>query len=245
MGRGSRGKALVNLIERSADEKVRAFVTVSEFADDRFVLMCTRNGTVKKTALSDFSNPRSTGIIALKIAEGDELLGAALTDGENDVIIGTTEGKAVRFKETDVRRMGRAATGVRGVNLKSGVKAVGMIVVRGESTILTITEKGYGKRSKVSDFRLTKRGAGGVLAMKTTPKTGQMIDMKEISDGNDLIIVTTNGVVIRQSVDKIRSMGRVTQGVRLIRLDAGDHVADVAKIVNEDQDIELEVGDDS
>ena len=244
MGRGSRGKALVNLIERSAEEKVRAFVTVSEFAEDRYVLMCTRNGTVKKTALSEFSNPRSTGIIALKIAEDDELLDAALTDGESEVIIGTSEGKAVRFKEGDVRPMGRAAQGVRGVSLKAGVKSVGMIVVHGESTILTVTEKGYGKRSKVSDFRLTKRGAGGVLALKTTDKTGHMVDMKEIGDGNDLIIVTSHGVVIRQSVDKIRSMGRVTQGVRLIKLDAGDRVADVAKIVSEDDEIELEIGDE-
>jgi DNA gyrase subunit A len=234
MGRGSRGKALVNLIERSAEEKVRAFVTVSEFAEDRYVL--------KKTSLSEFSNPRSTGIIALKIADDDELLAAAMTDGNNEVIIGTTEGKAVRFKEADARPMGRSAQGVRGVSLKAGVSAVGMIVVRGESTILTVTEKGYGKRSKVSDFRLTKRGAGGVLALKTTDKTGPMVDMKEISDGNDLIIVTSNGVVIRQSVDAIRSMGRVTQGVRLIKLDSGDRVADVAKIINEDDDIELPIG---
>jgi len=240
MGRGTRGKALVNLIERSAEEKVRAYVTVSEFSEDRYVLMCTKRGTVKKTALSDFSNPRSTGIIAINIEEGDELLDAALTDGSNEVIIGTTEGKAVRFTETDVRAMGRTATGVRGVLLKPSIDAVGMIVVRGDSTILTVTEKGYGKRSDVSDYRLTKRGAGGVLALKTTDKTGRMVAMKEVGDSDDLIIITEQGVVIRQNVKDIRTMSRVTQGVRVIKLDNGDKVADVAKIVNED-DGEMEL----
>jgi DNA gyrase subunit A len=241
LGRGTRGKALVNLIERSAEEKVRAFVTVKEFTEDRFILMCTKNGTVKKTSLSEFSNPRSTGIIALNIAENDELLDSALTDGSNEVIIGTSEGKAVRFTEGDVRPMGRSATGVRGVNLKTGARAVGMIVVHENSSILTVTENGYGKRSKVDDFRLTKRGAQGVLALKTTPKTGPMVAMKEVSESDDLIIVTSNGVVIRQSIADIREMGRVTQGVRLIKLDTGDRIADLAKIVK-DEEGELEVG---
>lgn len=244
MGRGTRGKALVNLIERSADEKVRAYVTVKEFAEDRYVLMCTKRGTVKKTSLSEFSNPRSNGIIAINIADGDELIGAEMTEGNNEVIIGTTEGKAVRFPETDVRAMGRTATGVRGVLLKPSVDAVGMIVVRGDSAILTVTEKGYGKRSDVSDYRLTKRGAGGVLALKTTDKTGRMLAMKEVGDADDLIIVTEQGVVIRQSVKDIRSMSRVTQGVRLIKLDNGDKVADVAKIVNEEDDGEMELDTD-
>jgi DNA gyrase subunit A len=235
LGRGTRGKALVNLIERSADEKVRAFVTVKDFVDTRYVMMCTRNGTVKKTALSEFSNPRSTGIIALNIAEGDELLEAVLTDGTNEIIIGTSEGKAVRFEESDVRPMGRTATGVRGVSLKSGARAVGMIMVHQESSILTVTESGFGKRSAAGDFRRTKRGAGGVLALKTTPKTGPLVAMKEVAENDDLIIVTSSGVVIRQSIAAIREMGRVTQGVRLIKLDSGDRLADVAKIVNEEE----------
>ncbi|MDD5088492.1 MAG: DNA gyrase C-terminal beta-propeller domain-containing protein, partial [bacterium] len=242
LGRGTRGKALVNLIERSAEEKVRAFLTVKEFRDDRYVLMCTKSGTVKKTALSDFSNPRSSGIIALNIAEGDELIEAALTDGTNEVIIGTSEGKAVRFTESDVRPMGRTATGVRGVNLKTEARAVGMIVAHENSSILTVTENGYGKRSAVEDYRLTKRGAGGVLALKTTPKTGAMVAIKEVAESDDLIIITSSGVVIRQSMADIREMGRVTQGVRLIRLDSGDKIGDVAKIVKEDGE-EIEIGD--
>jgi DNA gyrase subunit A len=242
LGRGTRGKALVNLIERSAEENVRAFVTVKEFREDQYVLMCTKNGTVKKTQLSDFSNPRSSGIIALNIADNDELLDAALTNGSNEVIIGTTEGKAVRFSEGEVRPMGRNATGVRGVSLKAGAAAVGMIVVHENSSILNATENGYGKRSAVEDFRLTKRGAQGVLALKTTPKTGPMVVIKEVAESDDLIIVTSNGVVIRQSVSAIREMGRVTQGVRLIKLDTGDRVSAVAKIVKE-EDEEIEVGE--
>ena len=242
LGRGTRGKALVNLIERSAEENVRAFVTVKEFREDRYVLMCTKNGTVKKTQLSDFSNPRSSGIIALNIAENDELLDAALTDGSQEVIIGTSEGKAVRFSEGEVRPMGRTATGVRGVMLKAGANAVGMIVAHEHSSILNVTENGYGKRSAAEDFRLTKRGAQGVLALKTTPKTGPMVVIKEVAENDDLIIVTSNGVVIRQSVANIREMGRVTQGVRLIKLDAGDRVSAVAKVVK-DEDEEVEAGE--
>jgi DNA gyrase subunit A len=237
LGRGTRGKALVNLIERSAEENVRAFVTVKEFADDKYVLMCTKNGTVKKTALSDFSNPRSNGIIAINIEEGDELIEAAITNGANEVIIGTSEGKAVRFTETDVRPMGRAAMGVRGIMLKPNARAIGMIVAHDSASILAVSELGYGKRVAMEDYRMTKRGAQGVLTIKTTPKTGPLVVMKEVSENDDLIIITTSGVVIRQSMANIREMGRVTQGVRLIKLDSGDKVSAVAKVVKEEEEI--------
>ncbi len=236
LGRGTRGKALVNLIERTAEENVRAFVTVKEFADDKYVLMCTKNGTVKKTALSGFSNPRSTGIIAINIEDDDELIEAAITNGSNEVIIGTSEGKAVRFSESDVRAMGRNATGVRGIMLKAGARAIGMIVAHENASILAISELGYGKRVASEDYRMTKRGAQGVLTIKTTPKTGQLIAMKEVGENDDLIIITTSGVVIRQSMADIREMGRVTQGVRLIKLDAGDKVSAVGKVVKEDEE---------
>ena len=243
LGRGTRGKALVNLIERSAEEKVKAFVTAREFDPEHYVIMCTKNGTIKKTSLDEFSNPRSSGIIALNIADGDELISAALTDGQSEILIGTSEGKAVRFNEQDVRPMGRAATGVRGVSLKPGLRAIGMIATSENASVLTVTELGQGKRSKVKDFRLTKRGAGGVLALKTTPKTGPMVAMMEVAEDDELIIITANGVVIRTSMDKIREMGRVTQGVRLIKLDSGDKVADVAKVVkDEDEATDAELG---
>jgi DNA gyrase subunit A len=231
LGRGSRGKALVNLIEPLSEEKVRHFVTVPDFAEGRYVMMVTRKGTVKKTSLAEFSNPRKTGIIAIKIEPDDELIEAVLTEGDSEVVIGTSQGKAVRFHESDVRPMGRAAQGVRGVSLPEGAWVVGMIVAREEGCVLTVTERGYGKRSAISEYRLTKRGAQGVLALKTTPKTGPMVAIMNVADEDDLMIITSHGVVIRQGVHSIREIGRVTQGVRLIRLDEGDHIADIAKVV--------------
>ncbi len=231
LGRGSRGKALVNLIEPLAEEKVRHFVTVPDFAEGRYIMMVTRKGTVKKTSLAEFSNPRKTGIIAIKIEPDDELIEAVLTEGDSEVVIGTSQGKAVRFHESDVRPMGRAAQGVRGVSLPEGAWVVGMIVAREEGCVLTVTERGYGKRSAINEYRLTKRGAQGVLALKTTPKTGPMVAIMNVADEDDLMIITSHGVVIRQGVHSIREIGRVTQGVRLIRLDEGDHIADIAKVV--------------
>jgi DNA gyrase subunit A len=231
LGRGSRGTALVNLIEPLAEEKVCHFVTVPDFAEGRYVMMVTRKGTVKKTSLAEFSNPRKTGIIAIKIEPDDELIEAVLTEGDSEVVIGTSQGKAVRFHESDVRPMGRAAQGVRGVSLPEGAWVVGMIVAREEGCVLTVTERGYGKRSPINEYRLTKRGAQGVLALKTTPKTGPMVAIMNVADEDDLMIITSHGVVIRQGVHSIREIGRVTQGVRLIRLDEGDHIADIAKVV--------------
>ncbi len=233
MGRGSRGKALVNFIEPLIEERVRALVTVSDFEEGRYVMMVTRKGTVKKTSLSDFKHPRKSGIIAIKIDSDDELLDAVMTEGDSEIVIGTSQGKAVRFHESEVRPMGRAAQGVRGVRLPEGAQAVGMVVASEGSTILIATERGYGKRSLSSAYRLTKRGAQGVLALKTTPKTGPMVSMMNVTDDDDLLIITGAGVVIRQSVKAIRKMGRVTQGVRLIRLDPGDKIADIARVLPE------------
>ncbi|MBM3325169.1 MAG: DNA gyrase subunit A, partial [Calditrichaeota bacterium] len=236
MGRGSRGKALVNLIEPLTEERVRAFVTVSDFAEGRYVMMVTRKGTVKKTSLTEFSNPRKTGIIAIKIDSDDELIEAVLTNGDNEVVIGTSQGKAVRFHEADVRPMGRAAQGVRGVRLPEKSRVVGMIVAREGGSVLVATDRGLGKRSPIEEYRLTKRGAQGVLTLKTTPKTGAMVAIMDVSDEDDLIIITEAGVMIRQSVREIREMGRVTQGVRLIRLDEGDRIADIARVIPADED---------
>ncbi|MBU1708077.1 DNA gyrase subunit A, partial [bacterium] len=237
LGRGSRGKALVNLIDPLIEERVRAFVTVSEFEEGRYVMMVTRKGTVKKSSLSEFKNPRKSGIIAIKIDSDDELLDAVMTEGNSEIVIGTSQGKAVRFHESEVRPMGRAAQGVRGVRLPEGAYAVGMVVARESSTILSATECGYGKRSLSEAYRLTKRGAQGVLALKTTPKTGPMVSIMNVTDEDDLIIITEAGVVIRQSVKDIRTMGRVTQGVRLIRLDPGDKIGDIARVLPENGDV--------
>jgi DNA gyrase subunit A len=236
MGRGSRGKALVNLIEPLSEERVRAFVAVSDFAEGRFVMMVTRKGTVKKTSLAEFANPRKSGIIALKIESDDELLEAILTNGDSEVVIGTSRGKAVRFHESDVRPMGRTAQGVHGVGLPEGAWVVGMIVAREGGSVLTVTDRGLGKRSPFEDYRLTKRGAQGVLALKVTAKTGAMVAIMNVTDEEDLIIITEAGVIIRQSVREIREMGRITQGVRLIRLDEGDRIADIARVVSESEE---------
>ncbi len=237
LGRGSRGKALVNFIEPLIEERVRALVTVSDFEEGRYVMMVTRKGTVKKTSLADFKHPRKSGIIAIKIDSDDELLDAVMTEGDSEIVIGTSQGKAVRFHESEARPMGRAAQGVRGVRLPEGAQAVGMVVASEGSTILIATERGYGKRSLSSAYRLTKRGAQGVLALKTTSKTGPMVSMMNVTDEDDLIIITGAGVVIRQSVKDIRKMGRVTQGVRLIRLDPGDKIADIARVLPENGDV--------
>jgi DNA gyrase subunit A len=236
MGRASKGKAIINLIDIEHGEKIRAIVNVPEFREDQYILMSTRNGLVKKTALSAYSNPRRSGIIAINILEGDELIDAQITDGTNDVVLGTSGGKAVRFHESDVRPMGRGTSGVRGVKLPQSAHVVGMVVVRRGGTLLVVTAKGYGKRSDIDDYRVTKRGAMGVITVRTTEKTGEMIAIMEVVDQDDLMIITSKGVVMRQGVERIRTIGRLTQGVRLIRLDEGDSIADITKVVREEKE---------
>jgi len=238
MGRAAKGKAIINLIDIEPGEKIRAIVNVPEFREDQYILMATKNGLVKKTSLSAYSNPRRAGIIAINILEGDELIGAAVTDGSNDVILGTSAGKAVRFHESDVRPMGRGTKGVIGARLPKGATVVGMVVVKRGGTLLVATEKGYGKRSNIEDYRITKRGAQGVITVRTSDKTGRMIAIMEVVDQDDLMIITAAGVVIRQGVGLIRTIGRATQGVRLIRLDEGDSIADITKVVREEEEAE-------
>ncbi len=243
LGRVSKGKALINLLQISG-EKIKAFVNVKEFDDEHFILLCTKLGTVKKTNLSAYSNPRRGGIIAINIREEDELIGASLTDGNCEVILGTSGGKAVRFRETDVRPMGRGAAGVRGVNLPKGQSVVGMVVVRRNGTLLVATDKGFGKRSEIGDYRLTKRGAGGVITLRTSPKVGNMISIMEVLDDDDLMIITQRGMMIRQAIKDVRIIGRATQGVKLIRLDEGDEISSIAHVVkNVDEKDDNDKGD--
>ncbi len=233
-GRATKGRSILNLIEKEKEEKISAFVTVKEFTDDKFIVMATEKGTVKKTVLSAYSNIRRGGINAINLAAGDRLIEAKLSEGINDIIIGTRNGMAIRFNEKDVRDMGRTATGVRGVKLGKNDVVIGMIVVRNASTLMVVTEKGFGKRSEIEEYRLTKRGGKGVITVKTSDKNGKLIAMKEVNDGDELVIITTGGMVIRQSVADIRVMGRNTQGVRLIRLNEGDDIADIARVVPEE-----------
>jgi len=233
-GRGSRGRAIVNLIAVSKGEKVKAVVPVRSFDDEHFVFMTTMHGLVKKTNLAAFSNPRKTGINAINIREGDELIGAKLTDGTNDIVLGTFNGKAIRFSESKVRPMGRTAAGVKGISLEKGDRVIGMVVVRREGTLLVVTDRGYGKRSNIADYRVTSRGGKGIITLKTTPRVGNMIAIMDVLDEEDLLIITEKGKVIRQKIGKIKVIGRNTQGVRLISLNESDHVADVARVVREE-----------
>lgn len=233
--RASRGKSISYLVSKEPDEKITAFVAVKEFNENLFVTMVTKMGFVKKVSLSEFSNPRKTGIIAINLNRGDRLVDVRLTDGTQDLIIGTRKGMAIRFNEKDIRPMGRQATGVIGIKLEKGDEVIGMIAVkRPGTTILVVTEKGFGKRSDLNDYRVTRRGGKGIIAVKISEKTGDMIAIKEVFDNDDIMAVTAKGYLIRHHVKDIRVMSRQAQGVRLIKLNHGDTIASVASIVSEE-----------
>ena len=236
-GRAARGRSILNLLEKEKDEKITAFITVKEFSDDRFLVMVTQNGTIKKTVLSAYSNIRRGGINALNLIENDRLIQVKLTDGESDIIIGTSKGLAIRFNEKDARAMGRTSTGVRGIKLAPDDYVIGSIVVRRSATLLVVTDKGFGKRSNIADYRITRRGGKGIITVKTGEKSGKLIAMLEAQDNDELVIITVKGMVIRQGVKDIRTIGRNTQGVRVIRLNDGDRIADIAKIIIEDENL--------
>ncbi|MFC1502666.1 DNA gyrase subunit A, partial [bacterium] len=216
IGRGSRGRAIVNLLAVEKGEKVAAVVPVKTFDADKFLFMGTKNGIVKKTSLSAFSHPRRGGINAISVRGGDQLIEAQLTDGNQDIVLGTKVGKAIRFHESDVRSMGRTASGVRGISLGKGDEVVGMVVVRRDGTLMVVTDKGFGKRSLISDYRITSRGGKGIITMKTNSKIGNMISIMDVLDNDDLLIITQKGLVIRQRIQDIKVLGRNTQGVHLI-----------------------------
>ena len=236
-GRATRGRSIVNLLEKEKEENITAFVSVKEFSDDKYLVMATEQGTIKKTVLSAYGNVRKGGIIAINLNTGDRLIEVKKTEGNNDIVLGTRNGMAIRFNEKDVRNMGRTATGVRGVRLGKGDVVVGLVVINRASTILVVTNKGYGKRSDLDDYRITHRGGKGVITIKTSEKNGKMIAIREVNDNDELVIITKNGMVIRQSVKDLRVMGRNTQGVRLIRLNEDDSIADIARVISEDEDL--------
>jgi len=224
-GTSGRGKHVSNLINLQPDEAVKAFLTVKEFAAGQYIVMVTQKGVIKKCELTEFDNPMSRGIIALSLDEGDELLGAGLTNGENFIFLGTHEGKAIRFPESEVRAMGRPARGVRAMDLPDGDYIVGMEIVEKEGLILSISESGYGKRTTLGDYRLTARGGKGVINMKCGPKVGKVIAILSVREDTDLMIITRDGKIIRLESGEIRQAGRSTQGVRLVRMEEGDQVA--------------------
>ena len=232
----SKGRAIVNLLSISKEEKIAAFVAVKEFSDKQFVAFATKKGVVKKTALDAFSNPRKAGISAISIDADDELISAMITDGTMDLMLGTHNGMAIRFHENEVREMGRAAGGVKGISLDNDDYAVGMIELKREGTILVVSDHGYGKRTESKDYKVQHRGGSGLITLKVTDKVGNMVSIKEVVDEDDLMIITAKGVVIRQKMKDINVISRNTQGVRLIRLDSGDRIASIARVVAEDEE---------
>lgn len=243
LGRAARGRPIVNMLDLAPGEKVAAMLNVAKFTDDQFIFFATRKGIVKKSRLSDFSRPKRGGIIAINVRDDDELSGVDLTDGCCDIVLGSSNGKAVRFKEDEVRPMGRATAGVVGIRVGKGHRLIGMVVMRREGTLLICSENGYGKRSSINGYRLTHRGAQGVIAMRASERTGPMVAIMEVVDTDDLLIMAASGKVIRQQVSAIPTIGRVTQGVRLIRLDAGNVISDIAKVVREDNGPEDETSE--
>ena len=235
-GRAAKGKPVVNLINVTADTTIRAMVPVREFSDKQFLLFATQLGTVKKSALTEYSNPRSTGIKAIKIESGDQLIDVQITEGNNDIVLATKFGLSIRFSEKDVREMGRDTTGVKGVELSSGDEVKGMVVIKRDATLLVVTAKGMGKCSPIEEYRVQRRGGKGILTLNRTEKTGEVVALKEVLPDDELMLITKHGIVIRMPVKGIRVSGRNTQGVKLVNLDDGDIVCDVARVVIEDDE---------
>ncbi|MBU2560885.1 MAG: DNA gyrase subunit A [Nanoarchaeota archaeon] len=231
--RQAKGKAIVNLITLKEGEKIKAFVPVREFDDQHYLIMCTKQGTVKKTSLESFSRPRKGGIRGITINDGDELVDVVLTDGSMNVIIATSNGMAIRFSENDVRPMGRSAAGVRGVSLKQGDSVIGMVIAEDDKTLLTVTENGYGKRTEVSEYRFIRRGGVGVKNIICSERNGKAVAIRSVTDDDEVMFMSQNGIVIRTPVKETSVIGRATQGVRLMKLEDGDRLVDAAKIINE------------
>lgn len=243
----SKGRAIQNLINIEPDDNIKAYINVKDLKDEdyinnNYVILATKKGVVKKTKLEAYSRPRTNGINAVTIKDGDTLLEAKLTNGDNEILLAMKEGKAIRFNEQDVRSVGRNASGVRGVTLGSDKdEVVGMVCIEDHnSNILVVSEKGYGKRSEVEDYRITKRGGKGVKTISVTEKTGHLIAIKNVTDENDLMIITRSGITIRLAVEEMRVMGRATQGVRLINLRKNDEIAAVAKVDHEEEEEVIE-----
>ncbi|HVX41281.1 MAG TPA: DNA gyrase subunit A [Gemmatimonadaceae bacterium] len=234
-GRAAKGKPIVNMINVSPDTKVSAIQTVREFPEDQFLLFVTQKGTVKKTALSQYSNVRSNGIKAIKIEDGDELIDVQVTTGTNDIVLATRHGLSIRFHEQDVREMGRDTTGVKGIELGPRDQVIGMVVIKREANLLVVTEKGMGKCSPIDEYRVQKRGGKGIITVHRTDKTGDAVSIKEVLPDDELMLITKHGVAIRMPVKGIRVAGRNTQGVKLVNLDNDDLVTDVARVVPDDE----------
>jgi DNA gyrase subunit A len=235
-GRAARGRSIANLLRLKPEEKLSAFLPVREFQQDRYVMFATRRGLIKKTDLMAYSTPRPSGIIAIALEDGDEVVGVRLTEGSHEIILSTADGQAIRFEESEVRPMGRDTYGVRGMKLDDGDAIVALDLVEHGGTLLAVAENGYGKRTAMDEYRRTHRGGKGIITMKTTDKTGRVIGVRMVTDADQIMLVTNGGKVIRMQVNEIRVIGRNTQGVRLIGMEPGERVAGVARLAERDDD---------
>ena len=235
VGPQGRGKAVVNLVNLAPAEKIAAFVSVKTFDPGRYVLLATRKGIVKKTEISAFANPRAAGIVALGVEDDDALIEAVLTSGKDEILIGTREGMAIHFVEEDVRPMGRAAYGVKGIELDRGDEVVGLEVVGAGGTVLTLTSNGYGKRTAIEEYRLQSRGGKGTIDIKTSGRNGPVVGVKFLGGDEQVMLITEKGMIIRLNTAEISTIGRNTQGVRLIQLEDGDHLVSVARLAEREE----------
>ena len=236
--RGARGRPIINLLPLEEDERVSAVLTVREYVEDQYVFFATKNGVVKKTSLADFSRPRANGIIAINLRVDDQLINVALTDGGQDIMLISSSGRAMRFDESAVRKMGRTAAGVRGIRIAEGEAVISLIVVEEEGDILTATENGYGKRSQTTEYPTKGRGGKGVIDIKTTERNGDVVGAVQVQDNDEVMLITNSGTLIRTAVNGISTLGRNTQGVRLIRTSDEEKLVQVVRVVNEDDDEE-------
>jgi len=236
VGPDGRGKAIANLVSMEEGERIAALLAVKEFEDDKFIVMGTRNGVIKKTELSAFSNPRAGGIIAMGVEEGDAVIAANVSDGKGEIFIGTRDGMAIRFPEADVRSMGRSAYGVRGISLREGDAVVAMEVLVPGGTILSVTEQGYGKRTELDEYRVQSRGGIGIINIQTSDRNGKVIGIAQVSDDDELMLITQQGKILRMASKGIRTIGRATQGVRLIDIEGDDRAVSIARLAEKDEE---------
>src|SRR5947199_2725669 len=237
-GRAARGRSITNLRNLGPEERLSAFLAVREFRDGCYLLFATRRGLVKKTDLMQYASPRPSGIIAIAREEADEVIGVRLTAGASEVILSTRDGQAIRFKEEEARPMGRDTYGVWGMRLDEGDEVVALDLVEPGATLLAVSENGFGKRTEMDEYRLTRRGGKGIITMRTTDKTGRVEGVRMVTDDDQIMLVTSGGKVIRLRVNEIRVIGRNTQGVRLIGLDEGEHIASVARLAEREDESE-------